>query len=223
MVGTIRMSVAVAMLVMLGLLSGAWFGCASSVASRASRESAQRLDQDDLDRAVAAIVEDLFRKEEFVEWRSRELAQEPTDAGTKREIVLILLDYVVQGADPGLTNNTLSGYGTRALYTTLRDAVRPFGMTFQRDMDGKGNNSNARMRRVNEQDNDPRFDQRTGKITTGRSEKVYVGLELEIQQSRTAQGSSGESFRHTIYAALVDCERDKDIVAGRADVKKSNP
>lgn len=198
-------------------------GCASSSASRASRENAQRLDQDDLDNAVSQLVEDLFSQEEFTEWRAMELAKPATDPGTKREIVLLLLDFKTLSDDPGMTNNSISGYATRGLFTTLRRQVRKFGITFQRDMDGKGNNSNDRMKRFNEQDNDPEFDQSTGEVTTGAAEKVYVGLELEIQRTRVAKGSSGDEYQYTLYGALVDGKRKKDIVDGRANLRKFNP
>lgn len=202
-------------------LSG--WGCASSAASRAQRENAQRLNQDDLDEAVSQLVEDLFSQSEFTEWRERELAKPATDAGTKREIVLLLLDFKVASDDPGMTNNSISGYATRGLFTTLRREVRKFGMTFQRDMDGKGNNQNDRMKRFDEQDFDDSFDQSTGDVTTGAAEKVYVGLELEIQRARVSKGSGGDEYQYTLYGALVDGKRKKDIVDGRANLRKFNP
>jgi hypothetical protein len=195
-------------------------GCASSAASRASREDAQRLNQDDLDNAVAQLVEDLFSQSEFTEWRARELAKPATDAGTKREIVLMLLDFKVNSSDPAMTNNSISGYATRGLFTTLRREVRKYGMTFQRDMDAKGNNRNDRMARFDEQDNDPNFDQGTGEVTTGAAEKVYVGLELEIQRTRVPMVSGGDEYQYTLYGALVDGKRKKDIVDGRANLRK---
>lgn len=201
----------------------AGWGCASSSASRAQRENAQRLNQDDLDEAVSQLVEDLFSQPEFAEWRERELAKPAVDPGTKREIVLLLLAFQVESDDPAMTNNSISGYATRGLFTTLRREVRKFGITFQRDMDGQGFNQNARMKRFNEQDNDPNFDQGTGEITTGAAEKVYVGLELEIQRARVAKGSGGDEYQYTLYGALVDGKRNKDIVDGRANLRKFNP
>lgn len=166
-------------------------GCASSSASRAQRDRARTISLSEYQQAAKQLSVDIVSSPKFQRFREKEVEQ-------NGEIVVMLDRY-----DTSTIDDPTFATSVRQLFTALEEQFTENDLTFQQDLDPDGPNYSRAGERLDRQDGDDRYDQKTGQVTTGSAKKAVLSLQLEVQRSQVAESGNGSVYEYSIIARLA--------------------
>jgi hypothetical protein len=198
MKNTYLTSMAIALFASIACLSST--GCATSNASFARTNSARSLTIADYDHAAKEIVDEILISPAFANFRQANIDK-------NGQMVILLPD----GGYDNRSNDPTTIPMMKSFFEYLEEYSTEKGITYSNDL--------GKTKQIRAQDADSRYDQSTGKVTTGGASKSVISLEIIF----TTQGSAGNSSTENEFllrVKFIDAERGTTILSKSFYIKK---
>ena len=207
-------------LVMLSTAFVSLLGCAGSNPSFTRVNKSVFLNVDDINNASKKIVDEMIQDPRFLEYQSK-------DKKNGIQTVVFMCEYVNQSGDTRMDETEGS---FQILFSALEEQFLKYNVPFRQDLDS-GNSAGALkhpitsrasgIEAVDKQDSDPRYDPKSGKVTTSAALKAVLGLQLELTRLDTTDGKSAQ-FCFVLRARLIDGETKVTLVSKKVEFQKTN-
>ena len=196
--------------VSVAVAASALSGCASSNASRASRDSARSLTLGDMRGAAKTLVRDIAVSPKFMRYREAQTKQ-------NGEIVILLQGFKNQTDDPSISNSQSS------FFNALEENCLEHDMTFRQDLDPGLPNYTKGIEEFDKQDSDDRYNQEgSGDITTGMASKAVLGLQVVIEKERSATAGGGNLYEYVLRTKLIDGRNKTSLLSKSFPITKES-
>jgi hypothetical protein len=187
------------------IVAGATVSCAGSSASRAVADQNRTLSMSDIERCAAQIVTDTTKDPWFVRFQAQEQDRN------------VRIGVLLQSYRNRIENDRMWESKKRDFFAYLEEYFLSAGVTFRQDLDPGLPNYTQGIEQFDMQDSDDRYDQKTGKVTTGAARKAVLGLQIELSMEEI-----GRQREFVLRSRLIDGETKETLVSKSSRVTKGS-
>ncbi len=201
------MRIAILSLILFSSLVCAIPGCASSSASSAHTDPARTLTLNEYRLASRNLVLFLKNSDRLSDFRKS------LPGSTDLVVFLSKLDVLASDGQADLV------WSSRSFYNAMDEACIKEGLLFRQNLDSDMVGYDRTAEQLDRQDSDDRYNQKTGRVTTGGASKAVVNVQLVIESGAVPRNGRTE-YEYVLRARVIDGETKTPLASESFPITK---